>query len=152
MRKISLRKQTGFTLIELLVVIGILSVLLAITLIAINPTRQFSQANDTKRRSDVSTILNAISQYQVDNQGALPTGIGTTAAAIGNGTGEVDICLDLVDTYVAALPTDPALGTDSLTPAACAASYATGYDVVNSGGRVTVSAPSAENGSIAVTR
>ncbi len=51
--------QKGFTLIELLVVIGILAILLAIVLIAINPARQFAQANDTKRESDVHTILNA---------------------------------------------------------------------------------------------
>ena len=55
--------QKGFTLIELLVVIGILAILLAITLIAINPARQFGQANDTKRRSDATQILNAVGQY-----------------------------------------------------------------------------------------
>ena len=42
--------KQGFTLIELLVVIGILTVLLAIVLIAINPGKQFSQANNTQRR------------------------------------------------------------------------------------------------------
>ena len=46
--------KKGFTLIELLVVIGILAVLLTIVLIAINPGRQFAQANNTKRRSDVN--------------------------------------------------------------------------------------------------
>ncbi len=86
------RKQSGFTLIELLVVIGILSVLFAITLIAINPSRQFSQANDAKRSSDVSAILNAISQYQVENQGALPAGI----------------------TYIEERTVGPSLGADSI--------------------------------------
>ena len=52
--------KQGFTLIELLVVIGILAVLLAITLIAINPAKQFAQANNTQRSSDVNTLLNAI--------------------------------------------------------------------------------------------
>src|SRR5947209_4187972 len=77
------KNQKGFTLIELLVVIGILAVLLAITLIAINPAKQFSQSNDTKRRSDVNAILNAVDQYAADNKGALPANIGagcTTAA------------------------------------------------------------------------
>src|SRR6266849_3374438 len=75
--------QKGFTLIELLVVIGILAVLLSIVLIAINPAKQFSQANNTKRRSDVNAILNAIDQYAADNKGTLPAGVGagcTTAA------------------------------------------------------------------------
>src|SRR2546428_12616799 len=64
--------RKGFTLIELLVVIGILAILLAITLIAINPARQFGQANDTNRRSSVTQILNSIGQYTASNGGTLP--------------------------------------------------------------------------------
>ncbi len=153
MRNLISPKQKGFTLIELLVVIGILSVLLAITLIAINPTRQFSQANDTKRRSDVSTILNAISQYQVDNQGALPAGIGVSAELIGNSVGQVDLCATLIPDYIAALPADPTVNNGAqIEPAECSPTYNTGYTVVNASGRVTVAAPSAENGTIQVTR
>src|SRR6266536_4617641 len=88
--------QKGFTLIELLVVIGILAILLAIVLIAINPARQFQQANDTKRRSDVNAILNAVNQYMADNHGALPNTtnpITSTPTNIGSGaSGSLAIC------------------------------------------------------------
>ena len=142
----------GFTLIELLVVIGILSILLAITLVAINPSRQFSQSNNTQRRSDVNAILNAIHQYGADNNGDL-SGLGLTgtvpATNIGSGGGDVDICSALVPTYLAEMPVDPQDGlyTDCGT-------YDTAYEVSNaSANRVTVSAPSAELGeTIEVTR
>ena len=52
-----LKKQSGFTLIEILVVLGILAIILAIVLVAINPGRQFSQANNTQRRNDVNAVL-----------------------------------------------------------------------------------------------
>src|SRR3982750_782543 len=94
--------SAGFTLIELLVVIGILAVLLAITLIAINPAKQFSQANNTKRRSDVNAILNAVNQYAADNKGNITAlNIPAAAAVIGGGQGQVDICAVLVPKYVA---------------------------------------------------
>lgn len=139
----------GFTLIELLVVVGILAVLLTITLVAINPSRQFSQSNNTQRSSNVNTILNAIDQYAADNRGALPVAIGTTAATIAS-SGGVDICSLLVPTYIAALPVDPLTGTYT----SCS-SYNTGYTVVKSAtnNRVTVAAPSAElSVTISVTR
>ena len=73
------KRNSGFTLIELLVVIGILAILLSIVLIAINPARQFGQANDTKRQSAVTQILNAVGAYAADNKGQLPAAITTSA-------------------------------------------------------------------------
>ena len=145
-----MNKNEGFSLIELLVVIGVLTILLAIVLVAINPSRQFSQANNTKRRSDVNTILNAVHQYMVDNNGALPSGISTTATNIGSDTTDVDICSDLVSTYIAEMPADPTSGTWM-----DCSSYDTGYSISTSASnnRVTVTAPSAElNQTISITR
>ena len=141
----SFRSQKGFTLIELLVVIGILAVLLAITLIAINPARQFAQANNTQRQSDANAILNAVSQYLVDNRGdiaALTTaGLSGTATNMSSTTGDVDICALIVPDYIAALPVDPQDGewTDCTD-------YNTGYNISVSAtnNRITVAAPGAE--------
>ncbi len=144
--------QKGFTLIELLVVIGILAVLLAITLIAINPANQFAKANNTKRRSDVNAILNAVNQYMADNKGVLPTGIGTTASTISNAG--ADLCTVLVPSYIAALPVDPQTGGGTEVTD-CGSAYDTNYEIVQStaDSRITVSAPGAElSESIAVTR
>lgn len=148
----------GFTLIELLIVIGVLTTLLAIVLVAINPARQFSQANDTQRRSDVNSILNAIHQYAADNKGTLPTGITTTSKNITSTAGatNVDLCTILVPQYLADLPIDPKTGTESPTSSICTdsgATYDTKYSVVsNASNRVTVSATGEITASISVTR
>ncbi len=144
----SARIHKAFTLIELLVVIGILAILLTITLIAINPAKQFSQANNTKRSSDVNAILNAVHQYGSDHKGNLaPLGIPTTAAGaavIGSGVGQVNLCALLVPEYMAALPVDP-LTNNGASITDCTTSN-TNYTIVTSAtnNRVTVAAPAAE--------
>jgi prepilin-type N-terminal cleavage/methylation domain-containing protein len=149
----TLKSQKGFTLIELLVVIGILAVLLAITLIAINPSKQFSQANNTKRRSDVNAILNAVDQYLADFK-ILPSAITETSTEISNEG--VNICSDIVPTYIAALPVDPQTnGGASIAETDCTGTYSTGYTISKSAtnNRITVSAAAIELGDqISVTR
>lgn len=137
--------KKGFTLIELLVVIGILSVLLVITLVAINPVRQFQLSNNTKRRSDVNAILNAVHQYASDNKGQLPAAITTSALPVASGATNADICADIVPTYLAAVPADP-LTNNGASVVDCAVAYTTGYTISKSAtnNRVTVAAPAAE--------
>lgn len=145
--------QRGFTLVEILVVIAIIGVLLTVTLAAINPARQFAQANNTKRRSDVKTILDAVTQYAADNQGKLP-GDGTdntvdtddeiTVAAANISDTGADICPMLAPTYVASLPSDPKAANGGVAISGCIATtvYDTEYTIQKnavSGGRVTVS-------------
>jgi len=155
-----LKNNKGFTLIELLIVIGILTILLAITLVAINPARQFSQANNTQRQSNVNALLNAVHEYSADHRGALPTGITSTIKSITStaGAGNVDLCSILVPTYIADIPVDPTAGTKTPTGSLCTdagATYSTGYSIVASGAasRVTITAPSAELGeTVSITR
>jgi prepilin-type N-terminal cleavage/methylation domain-containing protein len=163
-----IKLQKGFTLIELLVVIGILAILLAITLIAINPARQFGQANDTARRSAATQILNAIGQYTASNGGILPAevlngnyGVGNTTPLVLNSTNFPLLCAQLVSNYLPALPVDPS-GNDQngIEAADCAAGTATPsvpwntqYSILkDANNRITVSAPGAYAGPIQVTR
>jgi type IV pilus assembly protein PilA len=146
-----LKKNSGFTLIELLVVIGILGILLAIVLIAINPARQFAQADNTKRSSDTNALLNAIHQYSADHRGILPAGIpaddgdpATVDAKPISSTG-ANLCAALSPTYISLLPSDPQAANQGIGISDCAAAYDTEYTVVQDANkRVTVAAPNTD--------
>ncbi len=142
-------EEKGFTLIELLVVIGIIAILAAIVIVAINPSRQFAQARNTQRESNVATILNAIGQNIADNRGTFntdgPDGIAgnaddcetilTATTTIGTVGTTTDLgCL--APTYIPTdIPADPSADPDT--------SYEnTLYTVrVDTEGRYTVCAP-----------
>lgn len=148
--------KKGFTLVEILIVIAIIGILLTVTLAAINPARQFSQANNTKRRVDIKTILDGVTQYSSDNTGTLPGGdtIPTSPAAALEikKTAGVDLCADLTPTYIASLPNDP--DSTAIPVTTCTEDYNTKYKIVkNTDNRITISAPLAELGeTISVTR
>jgi len=131
----------GFTLIELLLVIGILVILMAATIVAINPFRQFALANNAARWSGATTIMDAVYQNVVDNAGTFTCAAGVipaTATIMGSGTGQYNICSCLVPTYLSVMPHDPQTGsyTDCTT-------YNTGYNISRDAttGRVIMCAP-----------
>lgn len=163
------KNQKGFTLIEVLIVIGIIAILATIVIIAINPARQFAQARDTQRVSNVNTILNAIGQRIADGKGIFAGVVGGSNPAqtcpgltVGtaplltvdtdyplyydNDTGVVSGNLHiacLAPIYMPSYVIDPKTGT----------STDTGYTLrIDSNGRITIKAPSAELTTISVTR
>ncbi len=146
------KKERGFTLIELLIVIGIIAVLAGVVIVALNPGRQFAQARNTQRWSNVNSILNAVGQRMVDNKGIWNTTCGavtvTLPAAstnIGSGAGLINLEACVVPTNIATMVVDPTNGTVANT----------NYQIFQSAttNRITVNASGAELGEvIGVTR
>ena len=132
-------KNKGFTLIEILVVIGIIAILAAIVIIAINPAKQFAQARNTQRTANVNAILNAIGQRMADNKGVFEgdfdIGSGNYSCPALSSVDEVEEIEEeedgcLVPTYIAELPSEPTPGGEK-------------YTVELDNGRVKVCAPEA---------
>lgn len=142
----------GFTLLELLIVLGILAILIAAVVVAINPGRQFANARNAQRRANVQAMVGALYQNLIDNRGTFVCAAGsvpTSVKTIKTGQDGYDLCSCIVPTYLPILLVDPSSGVGK-----DCASYDTGYTIVKNivGGRVTIAAPSAELGeTISVT-
>lgn len=144
-------RRAGFTLLEILLVVAAIAILAGIVIIAINPTKQLGDTRNSQRSIDVNTILNAVYQYALDNNGTLPAGISTTQTEIcktgaGSCTGLVSLTeLTTNEKYLTAIPIDPN-GT-------CAANGVCYEIKKTANNRVTVVAPDAEQSkTISVTR
>ena len=112
MKKIS-NKQKGFTLLEILLVVAAIAILAGIVIIAINPSKQLGDTRNVQRRADVTTILNGVYQYAIDNNGVLPTTITPTSTEIC--ATAIAICGSLIDLsvvtanekYILSIPIEP---------------------------------------------
>lgn len=161
-----INNKKGFTLIEILVVIGIIAILAAIIVVAINPARQFAQARDSQRISNLNTILNAVGQRMADNKGifegkvykddgaddivgtsddnyyncdripSLSTLITTEDGSLADGDSSAKLGC-LTPTYISSFPSDPSGATAPNT----------GYNIYQdaSTGRIHVIATAVEN-------
>jgi type IV pilus assembly protein PilA len=143
--------KKGFTLIEILVVIGIIAVLAAVVLVAINPSRQFKLARDSQRVSNITAILNAVGQNIAENRGIFNcTGISLPATSTIIESTNLNIASCLIPNYISNLPFDPSKQTANFINVN---SYNTGYYIhQDSDGRVTVTADGEITNPITVTR
>jgi prepilin-type N-terminal cleavage/methylation domain-containing protein len=142
-------KQKGFTLFELMITIALIAIITGVYLIAANPAGQLASSRNTKRKSDIQTILLAVRQNVADQsneQFSCSAGpIPTSTTRMKNASGGYNIAPCLVPTYIFNLPFDPsATGTHYTSNM----DYDTGYSIaINaSTGQITVSAPYAELG------
>ncbi len=153
--------RKGFTLLEILLVVAAIGILAGIVIFAVNPGKQLGDTRNAQRRVDVNTILNAVYQYSLDNNGSLPSTIATVSCT---STAAAEICktgvststcgasfvalpeITLNEKYITSIPTDPTATSTGFN--------GVGYRISkSSNGRVTVCAPLAEQGlTISATR
>lgn len=141
-------RHSGFTLIEVLIVIGLIAILAGVALVAINPARQFAQARNTQRVSNVHAILSAVGARYADTQGVFDEDSACAPIpsdsyhTIGNSIPqEYDLRPCLVPMYLPEMPVDPVTGENTCTTTTCMnESYSADYQIhqdTNSG-RISV--------------
>lgn len=142
------KRYEGFSLIEILVVVALIIILATITIVAINPAKNFRDTRNAQRSADVAQILNAITQYTSEKGQSIAkwpsimtcdTTDWKVGSPIGTDATSVDLSNGLVEEFIVAIPQDPSGGTVGNT----------GYVICKTAAdRIQISAPSAEDGKI----
>lgn len=113
-RRLTPRHRAGFTLVELLIGIGIIGVLSAVVIVAVNPSKQLCDTKNAARSSHARHLQDAVYQYLVKEwrmpqEQDVPIDEANAKPVCAQGvTGDTTcVSLDvLVPAYLAAIPRD----------------------------------------------
>lgn len=140
--------KKGFTLVELLVVVSIIAILVVVVFESLDPLKQFANARNARRWSQVNTVSTAIYRYIIE-KGTIPEGIdehkrqfGTASSGCDqNCVGAQSSCLDIhskISDYLPIIPIELNGGSAAKT------GYTISKNTTNN--VITVSSCGAENG------
>lgn len=99
-------KKMGFTLVELLVVLSIIAVMMAAAIVSYSSVTKKSR--DSKRKSDMEQVRQALEMYRADNLTYPSCGVGMqNVSCLAGVTG--------FSTYLSTTPTDPKASVTGFT-------------------------------------
>lgn len=116
-----MRRKNGFTLLELLVVIGIIAILVSLAAVAYSTAQKSTR--DSRRKSDLKAVQNALEQYYSASGFAYPA------------TGTCDEILSTTYLENGTRPADP--GTDPYTYVCSVTAYCVCAKLERTGGNAT---------------
>lgn len=124
--------RKSFTFIELIIVTAIITALVVVIIVALNPKARFIDAADARRLKDIDSITKALGLYLLENE-SLPALISddpqmlgiasggcekTCHTANGNSFETTDACIDIsseLEPYLKGIPIDPIGGNEERT-------------------------------------